>query len=289
MCQSFVFRSAGRIRLFTLAILAMAASACTATTSSESSLTMAGATTPPMGAIEFCLARPELCEASADREGSSLEGMTQASVIGSAVKIPLGGRGLVLKSVDLPSDVQQDLRLEETQDAAAAEPEPTAPPEPAADAEPSAELDQSEAAAPRVGENTALLTVDDDLQDLIERVNREVNRAMVWRSDRDLYALDEYWAIPLTAGMGREGDCEDFALEKRLALIEAGLPAHALALAQVYSPRTGMHAVLLVRTRSGDLVLDNETPWILPWNETGYRWLSVQSGPSLLDWSRVAA
>jgi predicted transglutaminase-like cysteine proteinase len=38
-----------------------------------------------------------------------------------------------------------------------------------------------------------------------------------------------------------------------------------------------LHAVLTVRTDRGELILDNQTPEILFWYETNYRYLTRQS------------
>ncbi len=120
----------------------------------------------------------------------------------------------------------------------------------------------------------------------IEQVNRTINQQLVWRSDLDQYGIEEFWTLPIRAGI-RYGDCEDFALEKRRVLIERGFPPAALALATAYSEETGLHAVLIVRTSQGDYVLDNTTPWVLPWGQTAYRWLTIQAGESLTDWRLV--
>lgn len=119
-------------------------------------------------------------------------------------------------------------------------------------------------------------------------VNQSVNDRLTWRADLEQYGLEEYWAMPLSFGLPY-GDCEDFALEKRQALIGRGFPAAALALATARSQATGLHAVLIVRTTQGDYVLDNTTPWVLPWRETGYRWQLIQEGESLLNWRFVSA
>ena len=121
----------------------------------------------------------------------------------------------------------------------------------------------------------------------VEQVNRSINQQLIWRSDLDQYGIEEFWAFPIQAGL-RFGDCEDFALEKRRVLIERGFPPAALALATAYSEETGLHAVLIVRTSQGDYVLDNTTPWVMPWRQTGYRWLTIQAGESLTDWRLVS-
>tara|TARA_R110000868_G_scaffold10153_3_gene49604 strand:- start:24014 stop:24496 length:483 start_codon:yes stop_codon:yes gene_type:complete len=147
--------------------------------------------------------------------------------------------------------------------------------------------------APPVSTQTQRIAADSDTMALLETVNRQVNRALRWRSDQEIYGEAERWAMPLSVGGGTidgqvYGDCEDFALEKRAALIRAGLPPEALAIAIVESYATGHHAVLIVRLDNADVVLDNETPWILPWNEAPYTWRAVQAGPSLLEWRSLA-
>lgn len=121
----------------------------------------------------------------------------------------------------------------------------------------------------------------------IVQVNRRINSAMDWHSDLEIYGVEEHWSLPLTQATGTAGDCEDFALEKRHALLDLGLPPAALALAIVYSEATGRHAVLIVRTTDGDYVLDNTTPWIMPWSATEYTWIQIQEGESLTEWRQV--
>jgi len=100
------------------------------------------------------------------------------------------------------------------------------------------------------------------------------------------------WPGPLAgAAPGAQvwGDCEDYALEKRAALIARGWDEGVLQLAVAQAPGFGLHAVLIVATDHGDLVLDNgyETP--RPLETLPYRWLSRQSGPSLMSWTRTHA
>lgn len=130
-------------------------------------------------------------------------------------------------------------------------------------------------------------------QDLaqINQINRHINRAMIGVTDQIAFGRTEFWTMPLSApeyGSLRKrplADCEDFALEKRRALIAAGIPEDALYLAVVFSPRTSLHAVLVVATDKGDLVLDNLNDWIVPYQETAYTWIKTQSTTSLLDWA----
>jgi len=82
------------------------------------------------------------------------------------------------------------------------------------------------------------------------------------------------------------GDCEDYVLAKRAALIAAGLPASALRIAAVTTGSGIGHAVLVVRTDQGDLVLDNLTPAIRRWNETSLRWVAMTLADGR-SWARI--
>lgn len=103
-------------------------------------------------------------------------------------------------------------------------------------------------------------------------VNDDVNTTVAPESDQDLYGREEFWAYPTTAG-----DCEDYVLAKRRALIADGLPASALLIAAVRRADGEGHAVLMVRTDRGDLVLDNLTGSIVTWDRTPYQYLKRQS------------
>jgi predicted transglutaminase-like cysteine proteinase len=125
----------------------------------------------------------------------------------------------------------------------------------------------------------------------INKVNRQINRAMIGATDQVAFGRNEFWTMPLTAPEVRSvrtkplADCEDFALEKRRALMAAGIPESAIYLAVAVSPRTSLHAVVIVATDRGDLVLDNLNDWLLGYQETGYTWVKRQSTTSLLDWT----
>jgi predicted transglutaminase-like cysteine proteinase len=66
-------------------------------------------------------------------------------------------------------------------------------------------------------------------------------------------------------------------LLKRRLLAKAGWPMSSLLITTVDDPSAGRHAVLTVRTDRGEMILDNQTPEILFWYETAYRYLSRQS------------
>src|SRR5919205_2773550 len=57
----------------------------------------------------------------------------------------------------------------------------------------------------------------------LNQVNIQINREVVPVTDKDLYDVEEVWALP-----GGYGDCEDYALLKRSQWVAAGWPTSAL-------------------------------------------------------------
>jgi len=125
----------------------------------------------------------------------------------------------------------------------------------------------------------AAVTLDDGRWSQLLEVNAYFNSTIVPVSDRELYQIDEFWTYP-----NGYGDCEDYALAKRRALIEAGWPASTLLMAVVREPNGEGHAVLLVRTDRGDLVLDNQEGLIRLWSETPYQFLKRQDQVDASRW-----
>lgn len=103
-------------------------------------------------------------------------------------------------------------------------------------------------------------------------VNAHVNSSVVPVTDEQLYRVAEYWTYP-----EGYGDCEDIALEKRRVLIDAGWHPSALLIAVVREANGNGHAVLMVRTDRGDLVLDNQDGLVSLWTDTPYQFIKRQS------------
>lgn len=105
-------------------------------------------------------------------------------------------------------------------------------------------------------------------------INKYANDRVKWTSDASLYGKAERWTLPL-----ERGDCEDIVILKRKLLAKAGWPISALLITTVEErdANQGNHAVLTVRTDRGELILDNQTPEILFWYETNYRYLARQT------------
>lgn len=112
----------------------------------------------------------------------------------------------------------------------------------------------------------------DELAEL-ERLNRTINKDVVPVSDQDLYGVTEYWTLPI----GMKGDCEDYVLLKRHRLMAAGWPASSLLITVVLDEKSEGHAILTVRTVSGDFILDNKNDEIKLWHKTPYRFVMRQS------------
>lgn len=119
----------------------------------------------------------------------------------------------------------------------------------------------------------------------LRAVNAQVNRSIRRASDVETFGRNDFWATPADGATG--GDCEDYVLAKRHALIEAGIQPQSLSIALVRTRQGEMHAVLLVATEQGEMVLDNLSPWILAWNDAPYTWVARQVAGSS-DWVRVS-
>ncbi|MFM9975836.1 MAG: transglutaminase-like cysteine peptidase [Beijerinckiaceae bacterium] len=118
-----------------------------------------------------------------------------------------------------------------------------------------------------------LAVIDDKKWRQLVRINREVNDAVEPVSDLEHWGTLEKWSYPTDA----KGDCEDYVLEKRKRLIEAGWPRQSLLITVVRDRKGDGHAVLTVKTDRGDMILDNQETRIKPWIDTGYRFVKRQS------------
>ena len=106
----------------------------------------------------------------------------------------------------------------------------------------------------------------------LRKVNDDINARIQPLTDLEHYGAVERWTYPDDG----YGDCEDYVLLKRRTLIALGWPAETLLIAVVRDKRGDGHSVLMVATDHGDLVLDNQEAEILPWYETGYRYVKRQ-------------
>jgi len=107
----------------------------------------------------------------------------------------------------------------------------------------------------------------------LDRINRYVNEKIKPMTDLEHYGVVEKWAYPDDG----YGDCEDYVLLKRRILMQLGWPRSALLITVVRDKKGEGHAVLTVRTDKGEFILDNQENEIMPWADTGYRYVKRQS------------
>src|SRR5262249_5967238 len=104
-------------------------------------------------------------------------------------------------------------------------------------------------------------------------VNKWVNETIKPLTDMDHWGDFEKWARPTHC----YGDGVDCVLLKRKMLVDAGWPRAALLVTVVRDKKGEGHAVLTVKSDKGEFVLDNQNENVLPWTETGYRFVKRQS------------
>jgi predicted transglutaminase-like cysteine proteinase len=119
--------------------------------------------------------------------------------------------------------------------------------------------------------------------DDLKEVNQIVNQDIIPERN-ELGLAGESWLIN-----PNRGDCNDYAVSKRHELLDRGWSARSLLLSEVVINSGEHHLVLVVRTKSGDLVLDNLTSQIKPWTRAPYRWVRVQMPSNARLWSTIAA
>jgi predicted transglutaminase-like cysteine proteinase len=107
----------------------------------------------------------------------------------------------------------------------------------------------------------------------LQRINLWVNTHVKPMTDMDHWGVVERWNYPDDG----YGDCEDYALQKRKMLMQAGWPREALLMTVVRDQHGDGHAILTVKTDKGEFILDNQTDDILLWSDTGYRFVKRQS------------
>lgn len=118
---------------------------------------------------------------------------------------------------------------------------------------------------------------------LVKQINHRVNLKIRPETDIATYGVSDFWTLPIATGVGK-GDCEDFVLEKRRSLRRAGVSLGALSIALV-STRSGIvHAVLLVNTEEGVVVLDNLSDGVRDLSKVPYTVVVRQAFGAPLEW-----
>jgi predicted transglutaminase-like cysteine proteinase len=135
--------------------------------------------------------------------------------------------------------------------------------------------------------NVAPAKMTRDFWELIVNVNSHVNQTVKPLTDMEIYGVEEYWGYP--DKVGNVGDCEDYVLEKRRELMQAGVSPADLLITVVRKPDGEGHAVLTVRTDTGDFILDNLADSVKNWSETEYTYLKRQATNNTGRWVSIEA
>jgi predicted transglutaminase-like cysteine proteinase len=117
------------------------------------------------------------------------------------------------------------------------------------------------------------VVLDEERWRELVRINARVNREVEPVTDEEQWGVVERWSMPYSG----QGDCEDYVLEKRERLMNAGWPRQALLVTVVRDRKGDGHAVLTVKTDRGDFILDNQNPKVVAWTKTGYQYIKRQS------------
>jgi predicted transglutaminase-like cysteine proteinase len=89
-------------------------------------------------------------------------------------------------------------------------------------------------------------------------INRAINLAIRYRSDLAQWGVEDRWTTPLATFTTGLGDCEDYAIAKYVALMEAGLAPEDVRLVVVRDLSVGEgHAIIAARLDDGWIILDN--------------------------------
>lgn len=132
--------------------------------------------------------------------------------------------------------------------------------------------------------------------ELLGSVNALVNE-MPYRSDRSQWGKTDHWARPLDS-LNRGGDCEDYALLKFAALTALGFDEKDMRFVIGYTREGVAHVNLNVKTKHGDIFLDNRFNDVRPESRTDIvprysvnlsaRWTHLKTGEKTLKYASAA-
>ncbi len=110
------------------------------------------------------------------------------------------------------------------------------------------------------------LLIDLKGQDRMTQI-REVNRyfnSMKYIVDRKNWGVEDYWATPFQF-LKMDGDCEDYAIAKFMALKALGIPVEDMRVLALRDLNLDIgHAVLIVYEGDTPLLLDNQIKSVVP-------------------------
>ena len=123
-------------------------------------------------------------------------------------------------------------------------------------------------------EGASSVEIDNVIFEKISAVNRFVNETMKPQPDpKDKQGKEiDTWKPNTTIG-----DCEDYVLAKRKALLRIGIPTAAMRIAAVKTRSGEGHALLIVHTSRGKLVLDLLTQKIRLLEDIPYEIVAIQT------------
>ena len=91
-------------------------------------------------------------------------------------------------------------------------------------------------------------------------INRAVDLAIGPTSDEAQWGVADHWSAPFETIRSGRGDCEDYAIVKYAALLEAGIPSDDIKIVILKNAFPAEdHAVLAARVDGEWLILDNRT------------------------------
>ncbi len=260
-------------RLAAAAGLWICASAAAAAPQAPAFLPAGSTALPPVGFVDFCARQPQDCGPDAARV---LDGVRLARTERAALLTPIAFNAQpasVGEPAPQPSAGLQLLPADEPLSALVEA------------AERPTNVEFIDPSTREVEVRVAQMTPD--LWKQLNRINTSVNGAIRRQADPLAWGREDVWSTPIKDGRP-SGDCEDYVLEKRRALLDAGIPARALNIAVVTTSWGETHAVLLVATQKGEVVLDNLSPWVMPWQDAPYRWGQRQVDGEAFSWAMAA-
>ncbi len=104
-----------------------------------------------------------------------------------------------------------------------------------------------------------------DLQTQMKEVNRAMN-AHRYTLDIKNWGEEDYWETPYEF-LKKNGDCEDYAISKYMALKALGVPVEDMRVVALQDLNLGVgHAVLVVYVGDDPMLLDNQISSVVPAN-----------------------
>ncbi len=134
------------------------------------------------------------------------------------------------------------------------------------------------------GESPVVVKLDETRWNELIELNSAVNARIKPITDREQFGVEEYWTYPTNGA----GDCEEYVLEKQRQLLARGWPQSAVLITVVKDQQNAGHAVLVVRTDKGDVILDNQIEAVMPWYSTPYRFVKRQSTKNPKKWAKIS-